>query len=646
MQINRSDKNPILLPSRQNTWESTAAFNGCVTKTNGTFHMLYRALSSTQIVNKNKLQLSSIGYSQSSDGENFSEHTQLFIPQESWEIYGCEDPRITFLDNKYYIFYTALSQFPFNANGIKVGLAITQDLKTITQKHPVTPFNAKAMSLFPEKINGKYAAILTANTDQPPAKISLALFDKEEEMWSNDYWQRWYRYLDDHAIPLQRADKDQVEIGAPPIKTDYGWLLIYAYIKDYFTDHKIFTIEAALLDLHNPKIILSRITTPLLQPETNYERFGYVPNIVFPSGAQIHNDELFVYYGAADTYTCLAKCSLSELLSELNDPKNKVEHVGEAVDISVRLHRYFENPILAPINDHEWENKAVFNPAVIKIQDKIHILYRAMSNNNVSNIGYAQTTDGYHIDQRLDKPVYVPREIFETNGSGNNFGCEDPRLTLIDERIYMCYTAYDGHNAPRVAFSSISLEDFLLQRWHWSIPKLISPPGIDDKDACVLPKTVGGKYMFFHRLQTFIWVDFVDDLHFYEGNYLGGSILLKSRPGQWDSHKVGIAAPPIETPDGWLLLYHGIGDDHYYRVGAVLLDLDNPKQILGRTTYPLLEPEMHNEKDGQIPNVVFPCGAVVKDDTLFVYYGGADSVTDVATVKMDKVLQLLKKSHL
>src|SRR5665213_1381797 len=153
MKLTRSTTNPILLPSQQHPWEAIAAFNGCVIKNNDTFHMLYRALSDKQIVNKNKLQVSSIGYAQSNDGIHFEKHTQLSQPQETWEIYGCEDPRITFMNGKYYIFYTALSTFPFGPDGIKVALAISKDLQTIDEKHLVTPFNAKAMSLFPEKID-------------------------------------------------------------------------------------------------------------------------------------------------------------------------------------------------------------------------------------------------------------------------------------------------------------------------------------------------------------------------------------------------------------------------------------------------------------------------------------------------------------
>jgi predicted GH43/DUF377 family glycosyl hydrolase len=636
--LDRSNKNPILLPSSKNAWEAEAAFNGCVIKDDGVFHMVYRAQSAKKMVQGHLMEVSSIGYAKGDDGVTFGEHTQLIKPEETWERYGCEDPRITKLGDTYYIFYTALSTYPFSADGIKVAVAISKDLKTIEEKHPVTPFNAKAMSLFPEKINGKYVAILTANTDKPPSKIAIAQFDSIEELWSEEYWKSWYDYVDDHSLPLQRDQNDQIEIGAPPMKTEKGWLLLYSYIKDYFTDHKVFGIEAALLDPEHPQQVVARIDKPLLTPETQYEKFGHVPNIVFPSGGVIDGKTLYVYYGAADTSCAVATCDLSALLKAFAPEKHDIAYAESLV-----FERFSENPILERVPEHKWEEKDVFNPASLYLDGKFHILYRAMSHENTSVVGYASSTDGLHIDERLPEPIYVPREVFEKNPTGNYSGCEDPRITKIGNRLYMCYTAYDGHNPPRVAFTSISVADFLAHRWQWSIPKLISPPDINDKDACVLEEKVNGKYMFFHRMETFIWIDFVNDLHFYDGQYLGGRILLQARPGKWDSQKLGIAGPPFKTERGWVLLYHGISDDSQYRVGAVLLDLNDPTKVLSRTEHPVLEPKMQYERVGQIPNVVFPCGQAVVNDTIYLYYGGADSVVAVATAPVGKLLALLTR---
>jgi len=111
----------------------------------------------------------------------------------------------------------------------------------------------------------------------------------------------------------------------------------------------------------------------------------------------------------------------------------------------------------------------------------------------------------------------------------------------------------------------------------------------------------------------------------------------------WDSKRIGIAAPPIKTKEGWILFYHGISEeDNFYRVGVLLLDPKDPTKIIARSDEPLLEPEMQYEKEGQVPNVVFPCGAVLIKDKIFVYYGGGDQVVGVATINVNQLLEVLK----
>src|SRR5207237_1268813 len=127
-------------------------------------------------------------------------------------------------------------------------------------------------------------AILTVNTDMPPAKIAIARFDKEEDIWSETYWKKWLPTIDKNTITLKRGNDDQVELGAPPLKTKKGWLIIYSHIQKYYTSHKIFGIEAVLLDLKDPCKIIARTRTPLLVPEESYEKYGIIPNTIFPSG--------------------------------------------------------------------------------------------------------------------------------------------------------------------------------------------------------------------------------------------------------------------------------------------------------------------------------------------------------------------------
>ena len=637
----RSPKNPILSPDPDNAWEKDGAFNGCVSLVDGTYHMVYRALSSPKVQNGVTMQVSSVGYATSTDGVSFGEHRLLFAPEEDWEIYGCEDPRITYLNDKFYIFYTALSVYPFAAYGIKLAVAITADFKTF-EKHPVTTFNSKAMGLFPEKIDGKMAALLTMHTDLPPAKIAYAEFDKEEDIWSPYFWSAWYEHANDNILHVMRDMRDQVELGAPPIKTDEGWLVIYSYITNYLSDNKSFGIEAMLLDLNDPRTIIGRSKSSLLSPEKDYELEGLVKNVIFPSGGLLHDDRLSVYYGAADTRCALATCNINELLQSLTDDthtpaENTASHYR-------CLTRYKDNPIITPAPELDWQAAGTFNPSAIYEHDAVHLVYRAQAMNGESVLGYAKSNDGYRIDENLTEPIYTPREDFEKNADGHgNAGCEDPRISKIDDMLVMTYTAYDGKNPPRVALTTIAVNDFLDKKWDkWEKPRLISSPGVDNKDACIVKNAYGDGFLAFHRLGDSIWLDFLTNLNFAEREYLAGTILAKPRKDMWDNVKIGIAAPPVPTDKGWLLLYHAVSEPGFhYKVGAMILDKADPRNILVRTDEPILSPEEPYEKEGQVANVVFPCGTVVIDGTLFVYYGGADKVIGLATKKLEALLSEL-----
>lgn len=311
----------------------------------------------------------------------------------------------------------------------------------------------------------------------------------------------------------------------------------------------------------------------------------------------------------------------------------------------IRLKRYVRNPVITPIPEHEWEAKATLNPAAIYLDNRVHIIYRAMAKDNTSTLGYAISKDGVTITKRYNRPIYIPRiEEEKKKTAGGHSGCEDPRITRIDDKLYMCYTAFNGIGPTRVAMTSIKIKDFLKQRWNWTKPKLISPPGIDDKNSCIIPKTKDNKYAIFHRIYPCIWIDFVDDLEFKDKKWIKGSAWFKPRTDSWDSRKVGIAAPPIKTDAGWLLLYHGISEeDRHYRVGAILLKSEDPTQVIVRSEEPLLEPRLKFELEGIVNSVVYPCGAVVIEGTLYVYYGGGDQAIGVAAVKLNQLLASLLK---
>lgn len=632
----RIKENPVIRPGDDN-WETLATFNPSVVKTGNKFHLLYRAQSGTKEHEGALMQLSSIGYATSTDGIHFENRRQLIQPEKEWEKFGCEDPRITCCEGKYFIFYTALSGYPFSPEGIHIGLATTKDFRAF-EKHQVTRFNSKAMALFPEKINGKFAAVLTVHTDLPPAKIALAFFDKEEDMWSEEYWAKWYTTLDAHVIPLLRDPADHLEVGAQPVKTDKGWVLFFSYIRNYFSENKIFGIEAALFDLSDPSMLIGKTSGPLLFPEKEYELHGDVPNITFPSGAVLEDGKLFLYYGAADTTCCVATGDINKIVKELLPDSAPVFTESRWIRQSFR--RFAQNPIIAPRPEFSWEAQATFNPAVVYEDNRFHIIYRAMSFDGTSTFGYASSKDGIHIDERLYFPIYEPRGNFEKKLRPGNSGCEDPRITKMGDEFYLFYTAYDGYT-PRVAFSSIKVADFLNKNWNWKSPLVITPPNLPDKNACLLGKKIDGKYVIFHRAHDCICINMEADLHFDQSKWLvHQTSLIAPRKTYWDNSKFGIAAPPIETKYGWLMFYHRATiPGSVYKVEAALLDLENPSLIVSQADATLLEPEMDYEENGVVRNVVFPCGAVLLNGTIYLYYGGADKVVAVAKMEFEDLLK-------
>ncbi|PIS08969.1 hypothetical protein COT75_03845 [Candidatus Beckwithbacteria bacterium CG10_big_fil_rev_8_21_14_0_10_34_10] len=624
---------PILQPNPENDWEKEAVFNGSIIKEKGGYYLLYRAMSSPKDHDGKQLSLSSIGCAQGKDGIKFSQRKQLIRSEYGWEKYGCEDPRVTKIDGLFYIFYTGLSDYPPTPTGIKVCLAISKDLKTIQEKHLITPFNAKAAALFPKKINGKYALIITVNTDIPPAKIAIALFDKIEEIWSLEFWHKWYQNLENQTISVERINTDQVEVGTVPLETEKGWLVFYGHIQNYYQEQKrIFGIEALLLDRDDPRKIIGRTQDPLLIPEKDYEIEGIVKNVIFPSGAIVKNKKLYLYYGAGDTVCALAFGNIEDILKNThNNPIKKV----------YKLKKYHQNPILFPDPNHAWKSKAVFNAAAIYLNNRFYLIYRALSNDNTSTLGCAVSTNGFKFEHLSNEPIYVPRIVLEQKIRANAFsGCEDPRITRLENKYYMFYTAFNGLNLPRVVMSTILVENFAKHHWLWSEPQLTSLEGVHNKNACVFPEKIAGKYVLFHRTGgSEIAIDFTDKLDFSSTNSLQNEGTISPRPGLWDSKKIGIAGPPIKTPKCWLLIYHGVSEiDDQYRLGLMLLDLKNPLKILYRSRYPILEATELYEKEGLVKNVVFSCGSVLSGKTLYIYYGGADKVICVATADIDEII--------
>ena len=317
----------------------------------------------------------------------------------------------------------------------------------------------------------------------------------------------------------------------------------------------------------------------------------------------------------------------------------------------IQAKRYNKNPILKPNEKNFWESKAVFNPGAAKIKDKVYLFYRALSKNNVSSIGLlVLDSDGLTILEKLDKPIYTPRHFFERREKENILkltGVEDPRITIIGKKIYMLYTALpEKFDYVRVAITSIKIKDFLKRNFDkWEEAKLVSPPAVWDKDAALLSKKFRGKYVIFHRFFPDIWVDFVRDLEF-KNYWIRGERIIRPRENFWDSDRIGIAAEPIKTTEGYVMIYHGRSKyDGKYRLGALLLDKEDLITVRARLPYPILEPKEWYEREGIVNEVVFCNGHVLIDDTLFIYYGAADKYIGIAYLDFNELVgELLKYS--
>ena len=308
----------------------------------------------------------------------------------------------------------------------------------------------------------------------------------------------------------------------------------------------------------------------------------------------------------------------------------------------MKLLRYRNNPILKPTEENWWESKAVFNPGAVYKAGQVHLLTRAIGEYDkyVSRLGHYVSTDGFNFQRATDKPVFAPQEEYE------KWGCEDPRITELEGKFYITYVALSkparsGGGPPRTALAST--KDFRSFRRYG----ILTPPRTDDKDTVLFPEKIEGKYAALHRPHNWVGTQYGTDR---PSIWMGYSDNLKAlykhkivmKPEQrWESAKIGAGPPPIKTREGWVLIYHGVDENSVYRAGAALLDLKDPSKVKSRSPHPILEPEKSYEKNGDVPNVVFPEGAVVIGDELFVYYGGADKVCCVATAHLDEILDYL-----
>lgn len=318
MKLKRFRGDPILERHHEHDWERGSVLNPGVLYENGIFRMVYRATNDVHPEIEGSY-ISSLGYAESVDGKHFERFEEpLLAPTERYESgLGCEDPRVTKLDDLYYMYYTAVGGHGHESK-VRIALATSRDFIHWNKHGIVGPEEfSKAACLFPEKINGKYTILFTIERESPQATIMMAQFDDLYDLFfpSKERMNRIVNEEYDEYVVFKPREGRGNEVGAVPIKTPDGWLFIYSALSTV-DDHTEWSISAALLDLHDPRKVLANVDH-LLRPETEHELHGVVSNVCFPEGAIVFGEELYVYYGSGDQGICLAMCDYQELLDHL-----------------------------------------------------------------------------------------------------------------------------------------------------------------------------------------------------------------------------------------------------------------------------------------------------------------------------------------
>jgi len=333
-----------------------------------------------------------------------------------------------------------------------------------------------------------------------------------------------------------------------------------------------------------------------------------------------------------------------------------------------------EGIILEPTN-FAFENESVMNPAVIAEENDIHVFYRAVLEGNYSTIGYCRLEGPLKVVHRDEAPLLFPEFEYESHG------VEDPRIVKIDGIYYLTYTAYDGDNAVGALATSQDLKHFVrkgiitsqftykqfknlvMKDEHphtgkyfrsYNKKESVTQAGktiyLMDKNLVFFPRKINGKFFFMHRIRPDIqWVavDKLEDLtsEFWKEYYRNFTryIFFESRY-EHESSYIGAGCPPIELPEGWLMIYHGVRDTpggYIYSACAALLDKDDPTIEIARLPYPLFTPKTDYEVTGVVNQVCFPTGAIPFGDKLYIYYGAADKCIACVSVPIQELVDEL-----
>lgn len=470
---------------------------------------------------------------------------------------------------------------------------------------------------------------------------------------------------EDRGVVLEPREHHFDALSLTPFygeETKKGILLVYTARDGYGNA----TLGAALFDKLNPERILWRSprliwSIPLFADKKAVRILSGVNRKKYFYVYLEHGNDIEAFPVAKYWETYLPEKKL--LPSAKTKTKAKPTPAKKSPHPSHKLVRHEANPILEPRPENAWEALATFNSAALNLNGHVHLLYRAQGHDGLSVLGYASSHDGLTINERLERPAFIPSQSFDSRRKGSRRitfpyvsgggwgGCEDPRLTHIEGIVYLIYVAFNGSHLPGVALTSILESDFLTQQWNWETPRLISRPGEIQKNWVIFPEKINGKFAILHGISPRAHIEYIDSLDdLGDGNYIrslpshgGAGYHEPERRHQWDNIIRGTGAPPLRTDKGWLVLYHAMDhrDPGKYKVGAMLLDPNDPEKIIHRATEPILEPEARYENEGLKRGVVYVCGAVIKDGQLLVYYGASDQTLAVATAPVGAFLDAI-----
>ena len=297
--------------------------------------------------------------------------------------------------------------------------------------------------------------------------------------------------------------------------------------------------------------------------------------------------------------------------------------------------RHPGNPMLAP---ERWPYpvNAVMNAGAAQVNGEIVLLCRVEDRRGFSHLTCARSRDGASNWVVDDAPALA----FDGSHAEEEWGLEDPRITYVAEleRWIITYTAF-GPGGPGISLAETADFRTFRRRGMIMVP--------EDKNGVILPRRIDGHWILFHRptsaMAGDVWLSRSTDLE----SWQTPELVLHRRPGAWwDSARIGMGPPPLETEHGWLVIYHGVRATvagGLYRAGLALLDLEQPKRVIRRSPEWVLGPTEPFEVTGDVPNVVFPCGLIHRpeSDLLYLYYGAADTRIGLATASYSQVMEFL-----